>query len=341
MERRILGRTGLDVSAIGFGCGMVGGLMVGGSVADQENAVAHALDCGIDYFDTAPFYGGGQSEANLGRVLKQLRRRAVVGTKIRIDPATRDDPAQMHKLGTLIAASAEDSLRRLGTECLDLLQLHNPVSVSRAGSGLTPGVVLEEVLPAFQRLVREGKVRFVGMSALGHAPDAIQVLEHGGFDTAQVAYSLLNPSAETPLPPAAQAEDYGRLLEPVRRGGIGVIGIRLLAGGSLSGSVERHPTAMRSVVPLGQGTGSGKDYEQDVAYARRFGFLVQEGLARSLVAAALRYGLSNPTMHTLAIGFSSREQLTEAAQAAADGPFDRETLQRISRVQMELGLAAG
>jgi aryl-alcohol dehydrogenase-like predicted oxidoreductase len=97
---------------------------------------------------------------------------------------------------------------------------------------------------------------------------------------------------------------------------------------------------MRSVVPLGQGTGSGKDYEQDAACARRFGFLVEEGTARSLAAAALRYGLSNPSLQTLAIGFSSREQLAEAAQAAMDGPFDVETLQRIRRVQEEIGLLA-
>lgn len=340
MEQRTLGRTGLKVSAIGFGCGMVGGLMVGGSAREQDEAVAQAMDLGINYFDTAPFYGGGQSEANLGRTLRALGRRAIIGTKIRLEPAMRDDPARMRELGTFITASVEDSLRRLGKECLDLLQLHNPISSAQAGSGLTPLTVLESIQPTFERLRRDGKVRYIGLSALGNATDVIGVIGHALFDTAQVSYSLLNPSAEVSLPAGTQGEDYARVLEPARRAQLGVIGIRLLAGGSLSGTAQRHPNAMASVVPLGQGVGSGKDYAQDVAAAQRFDFLVQESHTESLAAAALRFGLSNPSLHTMAIGFSSREQLNEAARAIAAGPFDALTLKRIRQVQTEIGVAA-
>ena len=70
MERRKLGRTGLDVSLLGFGCGAVGGLMTKGAAADQERAIARAVELGINYFDTAQMYGDGESEKNLGRVLK-------------------------------------------------------------------------------------------------------------------------------------------------------------------------------------------------------------------------------------------------------------------------------
>src|SRR5215467_11122502 len=86
MERRKLGKTGLTVTALGFGCGAVGGLMVRGTPADQERAVARALALGINYFDTAPAYGDGESEKNLGRVLRALRPDVVVGTKFRIAP---------------------------------------------------------------------------------------------------------------------------------------------------------------------------------------------------------------------------------------------------------------
>src|ERR1700730_2876910 len=88
METRTLGKTGLQLSVLGFGCGAVGGLMVRGEPADQERAVARALEVGVNYFDTAVQYGNGASETNLGRVLGQLKpANAVVGTKVRLPPA--------------------------------------------------------------------------------------------------------------------------------------------------------------------------------------------------------------------------------------------------------------
>ena len=87
MEMRAFGRTGLQVSILGFGCGAVGGLMVRGTPADQERAVARALEAGVNYFDTAAMYGNGESEKNLGRVLAKLKPNVVVGTKVRIPSA--------------------------------------------------------------------------------------------------------------------------------------------------------------------------------------------------------------------------------------------------------------
>src|SRR5439155_25220324 len=101
MERRTLGRTGLKVSVLGFGCGAVGGLMVRGNPADQERAVARALELGINYFDTAAMYGNGESERNLGRVLKSLKPELLVGTKVRVPEAERG------RVDTAIAASLE------------------------------------------------------------------------------------------------------------------------------------------------------------------------------------------------------------------------------------------
>src|SRR5579884_2458047 len=99
MDRRVLGRTGLEVSLLGFGCGAVGGLMVKGAAADQERAVARALDLGVNYFDTASMYGNGESEKNLGRVWKALKPKAYVGTKVRL-PAT-----EPKAIGAAIAVS--------------------------------------------------------------------------------------------------------------------------------------------------------------------------------------------------------------------------------------------
>src|SRR5215469_11469173 len=96
MEQRSLGATGLQVSALGFGCGAVGGLMVRGAAADQRQAVSRALDAGITYFDTAALYGNGASEENLGRVMTELGTwsRVVVGTKVRLPVV---EPSEINK----------------------------------------------------------------------------------------------------------------------------------------------------------------------------------------------------------------------------------------------------
>ncbi len=340
MERRQLGRTDLQVSVIGFGCGMVGGLMVKGSAVEQLRAVAEALDQGVNYFDTAPFYGDGLSEANLGRALKAVRDKPIVGTKFRINSDLGTGSDSSRRIAEAVAMSVHHSLMRLGLDRIDLLQLHNPISPEKGGGALSVAVVRDQIGPAVQRLVEQGKVRYVGLTGLGHAPSVIELAEGGLFDTVQVSYSLLNPSAAVLPLSESEGEDYCRMLTPLRGADLGVIGIRLLSGGSLSGTPARHPTAMSTVIPLGKGRGSGKDYEGDVETARRFDFLVRENLAESLASAALRYGLSNGDIHTLAIGFSSRKQLLEAIRSASAGAFDAPTLERVARLQGELGLAA-
>src|SRR5438128_7232704 len=127
METRTLGRTGLQVSVLGFGCGAVGGLMVRGDPADQERAVARAVELGINYFDTAALYGNGESERNLGRALKALKADVVVGTKVRMSAAHRAD------IGKGVEQGMEDSLKRMGRDHVDLFQLHNPLVAKDAG----------------------------------------------------------------------------------------------------------------------------------------------------------------------------------------------------------------
>src|SRR5215467_4154093 len=111
MEMRTFGRSGMRVSILGFGCGAVGGLMVRGDPADQERTIARALAAGVNYFDTAVQYGNGESEKNLGRVLRRLKpANAVVGTKVRIPPEASD------RIAETVTASLEGSLSRLRLE---------------------------------------------------------------------------------------------------------------------------------------------------------------------------------------------------------------------------------
>jgi aryl-alcohol dehydrogenase-like predicted oxidoreductase len=323
MELRTLGRTGLEVSVLGFGCGAVGGLMVRGTPADQQRAVARAVDLGVNYFDTAPSYGDGASERNLGRALKALGLDVLVGTKVRIAPGERG------RIPDAVSASLEASLRRLGRDRVDLFQLHNPLSRDARDATLDAETVLDQVVPALERARRQGKTRFCGFTAVGDTPALHRVTDARVLDTAQVSYNMLNPSAGAALPAGFPAQDYGRLLARTREAGVGVIGIRVLAGGALSGVEARHPLGMPAVDPIG----SGSDYRADVKRARRLAPLVGEGHAESLVDAALRFAIADDAVATVLVGYSSLEQLEYAAAAVGRGPLSRAALDRLAALQ--------
>src|ERR1700744_4124933 len=246
MQLRVFGRTGMQVSVRGFGCGAVGGLMVRGDPADQERTIARAIAAGVNYFDTAVQYGNGESEKNLGRVLRNLKPANVaVGTKVRLPPNA------FGGIADAVTKSLEGSLARLGLDRVDILHLHNPITGTGGGAALGVDQVLGDVVPAFERLRQQGKIRFLGMTAIGETVALQRVIDSGAFDSAQVVYNMLNPSAAEELPQSYPAQDYGRLLDHTRDAGVGVVGIRVLAGGALSGSAERHPIAGPAPEPIG------------------------------------------------------------------------------------------
>src|SRR5262249_16973417 len=215
----------------GFGCGAVGGLMVRGDPADQERTIAWAIGAGVNYFDTAVQYGNGESEKNLGRVLQRLKPANVaVSTKVRL----RSD--DFGDIANAVAKSLEGSLTRLQLDRVDIFHLHNVITETGGGEAFSVRQVLGEVVPAFERLRQQGKIRFLGFTAVGDTAALHQVTDARAFDSAQVVYNVLNPSAADALPANYPAQDYGRLLDHTRAAGTGVVGIRVLAGGALSGS---------------------------------------------------------------------------------------------------------
>jgi aryl-alcohol dehydrogenase-like predicted oxidoreductase len=326
MERRTFGRSGMRLSILGFGCGAVGGLMVRGDPADQERAIARALDAGVNYFDTAVQYGDGESEKNLGRVLAKLKPDdIVVGTKVRLKPA------DVARIGDAVATSLEGSLRRLGRERVDIFHLHNSITATGGGPALSVRQVLDEVVPAFERLRRQGKTRFLGLTAVGDTAALHEVIDARVFDSAQVSYNMLNPSAATALPPNYPAQDYGLLFGRTQAAGVGVIGIRVLAGGALSGSAERHPIASPPPAPIG----SALSYDADLARARRLMPLVEEGFAASLPEAAIRFAISHPAMGTILVGMASPQQFEQALAAVERGPLPQAALDRMATLQRE------
>ena len=317
---RPFGPDATPVSLLGFGCGAVGGLMVRGTAADQERAVARALEAGINYFDTAVQYGDGASERHLGGILRGLgTREALVGTKVRLRPA------EFGRIATSVAASLDGSLRRLQRDHVDIFHLHNAITMAGGGESLSVRQVLEEVAPAFQSLRTVGKLRLLGLTAVGETAALQQVINAGVFGSAQVTYNMLNPSAGGGLPPDYPAQDYGRLFEHTRRARVGVVGIRVLAGGALSGSAHRHPVASPEPEPIG----SALSYKADLSRAARLMPLVTEGFAASLSEAAIRFAIAHPAMGTILVGMASVDEFETALAAVLKGPLPPAALQRV------------
>ncbi len=256
------------------------------------------------------------------RALKLTAPAVIVGTKWRLVAADLAD------VPGAVARSVETSLARLGLERVDLLHLHN--LIGRVGEERPLGVarVLDAVVPAVRRLQEQGKVRFFGVTASGETGALHRALASGAIDTAQVVFNLLNPTGAYALPVGYPAQDYDRLLVLAREQGVGTIGIRVLAGGALSGQAARHPTAIPSVAPIA----SGPDYATDVARARALEPLVAQGHAASVVEAALRFAVTGDAMSTVLIGCSDLAQLDFAAAAVNKGPLSPTALSTLNSI---------
>ena len=215
---------------------------------------------------------------------------------------------------------------RLRRDRVDIFHLHNAVSEAGGGETLSVQQVLGEVVPTFERLRQQGKTRFLGLTAVGDTAALHQVIDKGAFDSAQVVYNMLNPSAAIELPPNFPAQDYGRLFDHTRHAGVGVIGIRVLAGGALSGSTQRHPIASPPPEPIG----SALSYAADVTHARRLMPLVQEGFAATLTEAATRFAISHPAIGTILVGIATPEQFQNALAAVEKGALPGAALDRLS-----------
>ncbi|MBL6774408.1 MAG: aldo/keto reductase [Candidatus Puniceispirillum sp.] len=323
MEKRDFGNTGLAVSRLTFGCGAVGGLMTKGDAADQDRAIHWARDHGINFFDTAASYGDGISEDNLGRALNGNKDGLVVSTKVGIGNADLGD------VGGAIRRSLEASLKRLRLDHVDIFQLHNTLGRADFRGNLTIDQVMDAVVPAFDKLRDSGKVRFLGFTAKGEPDDVHRLIGSGVFRSAQVFYNLLVPSAGEVVPAGYPADDFRQLLDVAADHGVGAIGVRVLAGGALSGSEKRHLLGMAVVTPIG----SDSDYKSDVERARQFLPLVEAGHVDSLPELAIRYAISHPALPTTEIGIATLDELQQATAAVNKGPLSLEALAQIKNVQ--------
>jgi L-glyceraldehyde 3-phosphate reductase len=306
MKRRLLGRTGLSVPEIGFGCGPTAGLMVRGDARTRREVVARALELGIDYFDTAPAYGDTLSEQHLGETLRALNAKPVIATKIVLELGDLAD------IPRAVTGSVEGSIVRLGVKHLDLVQLHNRVAAARAakadigtGAMLTVDDVLaaDGVVPALQRLRARGLIAHIGCCAYGGEPAAVaKLIDSGVFETVLVYYNLTNPSAFDPCPEGVR--DYAQSGARAAAAGMGVIALRAFDGGAL---INHPPAAL-------------------AALAHEIGI--------DLPALALRFVLSNAHVATALVGFSDLAQIEAACAAAAAANLPTDILGRAQAMRV-------
>lgn len=323
MNYRTLGRTGLQVSELGFGCGAVGGLLVRGDHSEMVRVVAHAIDRGINYFDTARSYGNGRSESSLGLVLEELKADVLVGTKVQLTAE------EMNDIERAVISSVEGSLKRLRRDYIDLIQLHNFLGVERQPArGWVSVDDVEPAIRAFEKLKAQGKVGFWGINGLGETEAIHRVLDQDNAQTVQICYNLLNPSAGMEAPEGFPFQDYAGTIDRAAAQGMGVIAIRVLAAGALTGTGERHANAAQSVEPIA----TSSSFADDLERAQAFHFLVEDGTADSPAEIAIRFVLSKPEVSTTMVGISNMDQLEAALAATEKGPLPAEALDRIAKI---------
>ncbi|HEX5023168.1 MAG TPA: aldo/keto reductase [Candidatus Binatia bacterium] len=304
MQYRTIGKTGLRVSEIGFGCGNNAVLMVKAPYEEQVKVVRRALDAGVNFFDTAFAYGLGKSEENLGRVLKELDASPVISTKIRLEADSVGDI----KAATIRAIEA--GLERLGRERVDFVQLHTRVTTERGMEkrfSLAPKDVLGSngVIDGFKIMRERGKVGYFGFSGLGDPKALSELVDSGEFHGFQCYYNLLNPSAGHPVPPDFSALDYGQILDRAAAKGMGAFVIRVLAAGALTSDPSTGGGGS------GQTLSPGSDYPMDLQRAEKVkAALSMDG--KNLTQAAIRFGLMNPKVSTVLVGFSNTTHVDEA-----------------------------
>ena len=307
----------MRVSALGFGCGAVGGLMVSAEPGERLRAVSAALEAGVNYFDTAPSYGDGVSERNLGSALRELGAidEVVIGTKVMLQPEELEAPAGA------VRSSLEASLRRIGRDHADVCYLHNAIAIP---GGVSREATLGVVLAEFQDLVQAGLTRHVGFTAVGETAALKRLVDGTGF---QVAQCYLNPLDPSGLRAGADGgeQDFGGLIAGAAAAGTGVVAIRVYAAGALSARTERHPRAWLPPRPLIPGS----DYGDDVERARGLEGLVFELGLESPLELGLRFALAAPGVSTALVGLSSLEHLQAALGWAGRGPLDPQTVDRI------------
>lgn len=315
MKHRTFGRSGIKVSEIVFGAGNVGGILIHKDDATKREAIRRAIAGGINWIDTAAQYGNGKSEEALGWLLPEAGATPYLSTKFNLDVENlKDIPTQIEE--RLVA-----SLARLKRSSVDLLQLHNRIGSKPGGRVMTVEQVLGKngVADGLDRLREKGLIRHMGITGLGEAASVCEVIRSRRFDSAQVYYNLLNPSAGRSMPKAWTGQNLGGIIEACRTNHVAVMAIRIFAAGIIA-TDER--TGREGI--LTTDTSVAGDERKTKAVFDAIG--TDQGTRAQI---ALRFVLSNPDISCAVIGSAELHHIDEALQAAEMGPLSAHPLARL------------
>jgi D-threo-aldose 1-dehydrogenase len=318
MKLRTFGRTGIQVSEVVFGAGAVGGILVHKDDATKREAIRRALAGGINWIDTAAQYGNGKSEEALGWLLPEADAKPYLSTKFQLDVENlKDVPAQIEE-------RFRGSLARLKRTSVDLLQLHNRIGSKPGGRVMTAEQILGKggVAEGMERLREKGLIKHLGITAIGEAPSLCEVIRSGRFDSAQVYYNVLNPSAGRRMPKAWTGHDFGGVIEACRAHGVAVLAIRIFAAGIIA-TDER--TGRESIL-----TANTTHAEEERKTRAVFAAIGAGEGTRAQVA--LRFVLSNPDISAAIIGSAELHHIDEALEAEKRGPLPPQVLARLDKL---------
>ena len=307
MKYRILGRTGLRVSAVGLGTMVHAGHF--GPMDDRESlsAIQTAMDLGVNFIDTSDAYGAGYSETLLGQALRGKRDRIILATKggnVMVGP----DRGKRNFTPDYISRVLDESLKRLQTDYVDLYQLHNPtVDVIEQG----------DVWQVLERAKQAGKIRHYGVS-INTVEEGIAAVNGGRSDTIQLEYNLLAQEPAEKVFPLAQKADVGIIARvPLRRG---ILTGKLTAADD--GRFQGEDVRARSF--------KGEPFRRELAKAEQLRFLI-DGNVQTFAQAAIAFCLSNPAVSTTIPGARNAQQMRENA-AGANVTISPENLKRIEEL---------
>lgn len=314
MNYRVFGRCGWAVSEVGFGAWAIGGSW--GKV-DEEDAIAalhKAIDCGVNFIDTADVYGDGRSEQLIAQVLKERKERVFVATKAgrRLSPHTADGYNEEN-----LTQFVERSLKNLQVDTIDLLQLHCPP---------TEVYYRPEVFEALDNLVAQGKIRYYGVS-VEKVEEGLKAIEYPGVRSVQIIFNIFRQRP---------AEFF---FSRCREKRVAVIARVPLASGLLTGKMTKDttfpPDDHRNFNRYGQAfdrgeTFAGVDFEKGLQAVEELRALVPEGF--TMAQFALKWILMFPEVSTVIPGAKNPRQAEENAKASDLPPLQEEVMERTREI---------
>ena len=321
MKNIKLGRTDLNVSEVVLGGGWVGGLFIDPSYEVMEKALETSIESGINWIDTAETYSEGQSEKNIGDLLSALP----VKDKLYISSKARLDPKSSESFESQIDRKLDNSLKRLKTDKLDLYQLHNKITFEEGVETLTSAQILEKngVCDIMEKIKEDSRVDHIGLTALGDTKPIRDVVNTGCFDTAQIYYNLLNPTATFKEKGIWNDQDFSNLVSDCQTQNMGILGIRVFAAGLLATDI-RHGREIPVTHMI--------DIKEEERRVQRIYKVVGQTYGNR-AQLAVRYGLSAESLHCTVLGLATLEHLQNAIQAVEMGPLPEDVLEKILELQ--------